>query len=465
MIKFKSIRGRLIFYFTLVILSTLILSAVTATTFIRLRMRRDAVIELNRQADIVATQYRNGNILKPNLLRVMEKALQTKIIHLRVPNDVLPRNRRRLRNNKETERNLRIESSLNWRRLANGRRQIINADIPDTKTPAILIVQPLISQGRLMGAVILAKPLKYYRLAWMPVTEQIFLAGLITLIIALILAAYLARRLARPINEITASAEEIAKGNTEQKVTVDSQDELGKLAQSFNYMAVEVSNSVKLRQNFIMNVSHELKTPLTSIQGFTEALLDKAIADPLEERAALNVIHRESLHLARLINDLLDLAKLDAKQFSLKKESANINSLLNDCRLLYAERAKLKSIDFTADLATLPDIHTDGGRLKQIIINLLENAVKFTPSGGKINLKGRAEPGHLLIEVSDTGSGIKPDELPNIFKPFYTSRKSQGSGLGLAIANELSKALGGRLSVATQTGKGTTFKISLPINS
>ncbi len=278
MIKFKSIRGRLTFYFTLVIIATLILSAVTATTFIRLLMRRDAISELNRQANIVVTQYRNGNTLKPNLLRLMEKVLRTKIIYIKRPNNLLPLNRRRNRGRdaRDNNRNLRIDRSINWRTLAAGRKQIISADIPNSKTPAILIVQPLLSQGRLRGAVILAKPLKYYRLTWLPVTEQIFLAGLITLLIALILAAYLARRLAQPIKDITNSADEIAKGNFKQKVTVDSDDELGKLADSFNYMAAEVGNSVKLRQNFIMNVSHELKTPLTSIQGFTEALLDRS---------------------------------------------------------------------------------------------------------------------------------------------------------------------------------------------
>lgn len=472
MIRFNTLRSRLIFYFSLIITLTLVLSALVATGFVRLYIWETALAELNRQADIIAVQVQRESVPPARLLKIAGRISQTEAFFVKAP---FPNSPNPLFDSDQPSRLLQPRefrrdqvrsfprNLVNWRLLNDGKRQVIQDDLPNSDTPAVFVAQPVFIGGRLAGALILAKPLKFYQQAWAPIVRRLVLAGIITLVVSLILVYYFARHLTEPLKKMTSAAKGIARGEYDKQVDVAARDELGQLAAAFNQMADKVRESFKLRQNFVMNVSHELKTPLTSIQGFTEALMDKTVSEPGEEKAAVRVIHKESKRLERLVNDLLDLAKLDAKQFSLNNEELDFGALLAECRQVYEERAEQVQIDFTADLDSVPAVFTDGHRVQQVIANLLENAFKFTPPGGKVGLKSRTENDWIVIEVSDSGPGIDPEELPNIFRPFYSSKKSQGSGLGLAIASEISKALGGKLIVSSQKGVGTTFAFKLPL--
>lgn len=461
MIRFKSLRNRLIFYFSLMILITLVISTFVATSLFRTYVRQTAIEELNRQADIVAKISADESLLPSQFIRTTEKILQKKILFIRSPG---LRGRPLPQHEKDQFIQDRLaQEIIDWQLMEDEKRQIItSSEIPGTDTRAVMVAQPIFFRGNLAGAVIMAQPLKVSQQPIIPLAIRMVVAGSIALAISLMLAIWFSKYFTDPLRKITASAEEIAKGDFEQRVDIESEDEIGRLAASFNYMMKKVGESIKLRQNFLMNVSHELRTPLTSIQGFSEAMIDKTIDSEDEKKTSLKVINDESKHLSRLIDDLLDLAKLDAKQFSLHTHEFDVNELLTDLGDKYDKLCKDRSIDLSIVTSALPNIVSDGTRVNQIITNIVENALTFTPSGGQLSLKSSIENDTISIAISNSGPGIPKNELNNIFKPFYSSGSKKGSGLGLAIASELSHALGGSIEVESDSGELTIFKLFLP---
>ncbi len=462
MIRFKSLRSRLIFYFSLVILITLLISTFVATSLVRDYVRQTAIEELNRQADIVANISAEESLLPSQFIRTTEKILQKRILFIRSPG-------LRGRPLPQHEKDQFIQDKLaqeiiDWELMEDDERQIItSSEIPGTDTRAVMVAEPIFFRGTLAGAVIMAQPLRVSQQLILPLVIRMVVAGSVALTISLMLAFWFSKYFTDPLSKITASAEEIAKGDFDQRVDIESEDEIGRLAKTFNYMTEKVGESIRLRANFLMNVSHELRTPLTSIQGFSEALIDKTVEKEEEKETTLKVINDESKHLSRLIDDLLDLAKLDAKQFSLHTHEFDINELLTDLGDKYDKRCKDRSIKFTIKTSPLPPILSDSTRVNQIVTNIIENALKFTPASGRVDLKSTIENDTITIAVSNSGPGIKSGDLTNIFKPFYSSGSKKGSGLGLAIASELSRALGGDIEVMSKPGELTTFKVFLPI--
>jgi signal transduction histidine kinase len=210
-----------------------------------------------------------------------------------------------------------------------------------------------------------------------------------------------------------------------------------------------------------MTVSHELRTPLTAIRGHVEALRE-GLADDTEAREeSLDVIAAESNRLARLVQDVLDLAKLDARRFTVREEEVDMERLLDQAYTAFAEEAKRRGIDYQRDVSARPVIVSDGDRVLQIISNLLSNAFRWTPDGGSIELALAADDGVVAVSVADTGPGIAADERERIFRPFW-SRDGRGTGLGLPIARELAVALGGRIELESQPGRGSRFRLLLP---
>jgi len=442
------------------IVITLIISTFVATSLVRVYVRQTAIAELNRQADIVANLSARESLLPSQFVRVTERILQNKILFIRSPELAgrpLPQH--------ESDQFIQDELAqdiINWPLLEDDKRQIITSKIPGTDTQAVMVAQPIFFRGNLAGAVIMAQPLKVSQQPILPLVVRMVAAGSVALAISLVLAIWFSKYFTDPLSKIASSAEEIAKGDFDQRVDIESEDEIGRLAKTFNYMTEKVGESIRLRQNFLMNVSHELRTPLTSIQGFSEAMIDKTVENEEEKETSLKVINDESKHLSRLIDDLLDLAKLDAKQFSLHTDKFDINELLTDLGDKYEKRCKDESIEFMIETSPLPQLYSDSTRVNQIVTNIVENALKFTPTGGRVSLKSTIDAKTIVVAISNTGPEIEANELTNIFKPFYSSGPKKGSGLGLAIASELSHALGGRIEVESEPGKLTTFKVFLP---
>jgi two-component system phosphate regulon sensor histidine kinase PhoR len=230
----------------------------------------------------------------------------------------------------------------------------------------------------------------------------------------------------------------------------------------------ELKRLERARREFVANVSHELRTPLTAIKGYAENLRDGGLQDPAVAAQFVDVIHRNAERLRSLIEDLLDLSSVEQGQARLTLGPVRLADVVAQAAAVIRPAAQKKGQTLTLDLAEgLSAPRADRDRLAQVLINLLENAVKFTPEGGRIAVSGSAAPGRVVLSVSDTGVGIPPDEVPRIFERFYRvdrsrDRREGGTGLGLAIAKHLVQAMGGTIQVESAQGAGTTFRVTLP---
>jgi signal transduction histidine kinase len=210
-----------------------------------------------------------------------------------------------------------------------------------------------------------------------------------------------------------------------------------------------------------MVVSHELRTPVTAIRGHVDALREGLAEDPEARDASLAVIRAETERVARLVRDLLDLARLEAHQFTLEEQEVELRRLLEHAYQSFTEEARRRGIDYECSLSVDPVISTDGDRVLQIVSNLLDNAFAWTPDGGKIALELTSDNGTIAVSVSDSGPGIGAGERDRIFRPFW-SRGGDGTGLGLPIARQLAHALGGELALDSELGRGSRFELRLP---
>ena len=258
------------------------------------------------------------------------------------------------------------------------------------------------------------------------------------------------------------AADEVAAGHYGVELPpARGSDEISHLSTRFADMAAKLAESEQLSRNFLMSVSHELRTPLTAIRGHVSAVRDGVIDDPALRDQSLEVIGEEAMRLERLVGDVLDLAKLDAHRFTVLQEEVDMERLSERAYAAFGEEARKRSIDYRLSVDAKPVILTDGDRVLQIIVNLLSNAFRWTPEGGRVAMTLSAENGAVSVAVADTGPGIGVEERERIFRPFW-SRDGGGTGLGLAIARELAVALGGRIELVSEPGRGSRFELVLP---
>jgi two-component system sensor histidine kinase ResE len=244
------------------------------------------------------------------------------------------------------------------------------------------------------------------------------------------------------------------------------------MAGSFNAMATQVSAARQAQRNLVANVSHDLKTPLTAIRGWSQALLDGTATNPEQRQRAAAVIHEEVGRMERLVGQLLDLARIESGQLVLNRQPVELPELLDGLYRSLVLHAEERQITLTRDLQVVPPVSGDPDRLAQIVTNLLDNALTHTPAGGRVHLSLRPHgPEAVEIAVQDTGMGIPAAELERIFDRFYQVDKSRarldeqsGSGLGLAIVKELVEAHGGQIVARSQVGQGTIFTVRLPVS-
>ena len=312
------------------------------------------------------------------------------------------------------------------------------------------------------GGLVVATPQTQLSNQVVRLLERLAIALFIGLLVTAVLAWYLSGRITRPLRRLAGAADEVAEGHYDTEVPVlTSGDEVADLADSFRQMTSRLSEAEELERNFLMTVSHELRTPLTAIRGHVEALREGVVDDPALRTASLDVISAEATRLERLVGDVLDLAKLDTRRFTVRHEEVDMARLLEQAYLAFGEEAKQRKIDYSQEVSAEPVIVTDGDRVLQIITNLLANAFRWTPNGGSVGLHLSSENGNIHVAVEDTGPGIGPEEQDRIFRPFWT-HDGKGTGLGLAIARELAMALGGWIDLDSEVGRGSKFELVLP---
>ncbi len=311
--------------------------------------------------------------------------------------------------------------------------------------------------------------------------------GLMALGLSLLLAYFLARWIADPLQRLITAAHGVSagapgRGRLGETAPVESEArnspvlaesgprEVRELTGAFNAMLSRVDASQRSQREFVANVSHELKTPLTSIQGFAQALLDGAADGPGDRKQAAQVIYEEAARMHRLALELMDLARLDAGTADLKMADVDLavllRGVLDKFRLMADDAGVRMESAFPLDL---PPVMGDGDRLAQVFTNLVDNALKFSPRGGEIRVQASRTGTEIEVVVQDTGPGIRPEDLPHVFDRFYqadaarTGGEGHGSGLGLAIAREITLAHGGRISARSAEGQGAAFHVRLPV--
>jgi two-component system OmpR family sensor kinase len=294
-------------------------------------------------------------------------------------------------------------------------------------------------------------------------------AGVVALLASAALTWLIAHWVAAPLGRMARASEAVAAGEYSQQLPLSGPEEVQSLAATFNEMVQRVKISRQAQRDFLANVSHELKTPLTSIQGFAQAILDGTMHEEGDQQRAASVIYDESDRLRRLVEDLLDLARIDAGQVEFERQPIDLGALLSAVVDRLSVRTTEESVHIESRLPQLPTLIGDGDRLAQVFTNLLDNAIKNTPQDGVVTLRGDVESGWISLHIDDTGPGIPPDELSRIFERFYQLDKSRsggrdrGVGLGLAISREIVQAHGGRLVAQSTLGRGSRFTVQLPI--
>jgi signal transduction histidine kinase len=297
------------------------------------------------------------------------------------------------------------------------------------------------------------------------INRATLVSALVAVILALSIGSLLAFTMTRSLRELTEATEQIAQGKLGMQVKVRSKDELGELATSFNKMSLDLERANQLRRQMTADIAHDLRSPLSVISGYAEALSDEKLPGTPEVYA---ILHQETQHLSLLVDDLRTLSLADAGELPLNLLSSDTRALLEWVATRHAFAAQEKGISLRVEAGQdgLCAI-MDPERMAQVLDNLVNNAFRYTPSGGEVILAARLAGGKAHLQVRDNGSGIAPEDLPHVFDRFYRGDKSRSqsgeSGLGLAIAKSIVEAHGGTIAVESASGKGTTFTITLDV--
>ena len=343
-----------------------------------------------------------------------------------------------------------------------GRVQTFQFEPPGSERVYLAAAYPIRLGGETFGAIIVAKPRAELQERWMDLTRQLVLASLAGLAIALGLVWYLTRRVTKPVLALSRAADEVAARRYAAELPEPtSGDEIAHLTERFREMTERLAEAEAHERNFLVRVSHELRTPITAIRGHVAALREGLAEDPQAVEASLDVIGAATDRLARLVGDLVDLARLEAHSFTLEEEEVELQRLVEQGFQSFAEEARRRGIRYELSLAADPVLHTDGDRVLQIVSNLLTNAFSWTPDGGSISLALREDGDAVTVTVADSGPGIPFADRDRVFRPFV-SENGGGTGLGLAISLELAHALGGDLTLDSVTGRGSRFELRLP---
>lgn len=462
----RSLRGRLALALGLTAALSLAASALITFGLVRRYTADEAVSELKRSAAVIAAEAQNVDVLEATRFRAIRRLLKVSGSLFAVVGGA------GVVRTDDPEAQSVIER-IDVEDLRAGGASEGFVDVGETRYAYVAVpVRARIGErpGLVAGIVIA----KRAGVGWAPIVSRALLAAGVAALLGALASTLLARRLARPVQQVAAATARVASGDLTQRVPVEGDDELAELGRSFNAMSSALAESRRREAEFLASVSHELRTPLTAIRGYVEALQEGAVRDATGRKDALAVIKAETERLERLVRDVMDLARLDAQEFRLAVRDADLADVLHAAANAHRAEAEAAGLTLTLDLADGGlACRTDPDRVRQILTNLIENAIRATPRGGAVSLAGSPSADDILLEVRDTGPGIAPEHLPHVFERTYlhnvaardgaaAADASPGSGLGLAIVRELVRALGGRVEVSSTPGEGTRFRVTMP---
>jgi len=471
---FRSLNSRLLLSYVLVILVCLAVVGLGLLVFVRTSSplwTREAVVRLEAAARATTQALRQAaplESLPPERLRTLLEQVAEVAGEQEVRILVL-----------DTRGAVRFDSEKEWEReqLAldeAARTTVVPGRIQGTfLAPTGKRGQRWIFVGQVMprGQIVLFVSPRLRIMSWFAenLLSPLLRAGAVALVLSVLLALLVSRSIAAPLRRVAAAVEAIARGETGTRAQISGPTEVRALARSFNTMADRVEAARQSQRDFVANVSHELKTPLTSIQGFSQALLDGTAATPESTARAARVIHEEAERMRRMVDELLTLARFDAGQMVMARDPVEIGPLLRGCVEKLTPQAQTAEVALELDVPEHLFVTGDTDRLAQVFANLLDNAITHTPPGGKVSVAAHRVDGERTVEVTvtDTGRGIPADEIPRIFERFYqvdkARRRGRGAGLGLAITKEIVQAHGGSITAESMMGLGTRFTTRIPI--
>ncbi|WP_026487348.1 sensor histidine kinase [Caldanaerobius polysaccharolyticus] len=324
---------------------------------------------------------------------------------------------------------------------------------------------PVFLGDKVAGGVFLNSPIKDIAEVLSRLYLLLIIVTLMALAMASVISAYLSRLITRPLRQMSRIALAMAKGDYKVKVNIRSDDEIGQLGRSLNYLASESERLENMRRDFIANVSHELRTPLTAIRGFMEPLIDGTVTDKEDVERCHKIIYGETLRMQRLINDLLDLSRLQAGKISINMQPIALRQVVDNVIAKMKPQADGKGIRL---INRCPDdispVLADEDRIQQVLIIFIDNGIKYTGANGTVTVTAEEGRSFVEVRVEDTGMGISSEDLERIWERFYKADKARGkdgAGLGLAIAKEIVQLHGGTVSVKSQVGRGSVFGFTL----
>jgi signal transduction histidine kinase len=430
----KSLRAQQFAAIAAAVVASVLLTLVVAWVLVRHSVHHDALEALARQADLIAAQQRATPAQPPAGLGVFFATQEERLTIMSIPQAafLLPRSGGvALRAGRPAQGSVKV-----------GGRSYLYAARPVRQRAIVLL-----RSSRLAAS------------DRRPFTLAFVIAGLAGAGLAAVTAFALAGAVTRPIKRVALASRGLAAGDRHGPLPVKGADEVASLADAFNQMAEELDRVKSTERAFLLSVSHELKTPLASLRGHGEALLENVIDLP----KAGQVIVQEAKRLERLVRDLLDLARLDQRTFAVAHEQVDLTELVEQAAHRHETEARRVGVTLVTQVSAPAPAIADPDRVLQVLSNLIENALRLTPAGGVVTVT--AEPGALI--VADTGPGLAPEDLPRAFERFflysrYGQNRAVGTGLGLAIVKELTEAMEGSVTVQSRPNQGTIFVVRLP---
>ncbi len=354
------------------------------------------------------------------------------------------------------------ELGLDTARLLRG--ETIFLQIPrDDRTHQVLVV-PVAEVGR-RGAVVALALTGAFQTEAIP-TRLLAAVLVVVALLAAVAARILSRSLERRLEPLAEAARSVSAGDLTVRAEAEGDDELSAVADAFNEMAERLAESRAREREFLLSVGHDLRTPLTTIGGYAEAL-QEGIDDPDEVRRIATVLDTQSRRLRRLIEDVMLLARLESAEFTLRPEPVDLSAHLTEVVAGFEPRARAARVELVRRFEAVGLRSVDPDRIAQLVGNLVENALRYTPEAGRVTVELAGAPTSVTVTVGDTGPGIDPEDLPHVFERFYVARRyrearPEGSGLGLSIVARLVEAMGGTVDVASRPGEGTTVSVEIP---
>jgi two-component system OmpR family sensor kinase len=434
----RSLRSRLFVATSVAVLVSIALTLAVGAVLVRRSLERSVLTNLGREAALVAVRHeaQPGGAAAPRNLRRLLASLGDRLV---------------------------IENSAlaGAAFLSPGQREEIAAGL-SVQGKAVVQGEEVLFAAQPAGedVVFLFRRARLGAADWRPFLGSFLIAGLVGAALAGLGSFLLARAIARPVDRVARASRSLAAGERPGTLPIEGSEELALLASSFNDMASQLTRAREAEQAFLLSVSHELKTPLTAIRGYAEALQEGAVDAP----QGAEVITREAARLERLVQDLLDLGRLNQPAFAIRSEPLDLAVVAGEAVRRYEQRAKGFGLELSANSSPGPArAIADPDRVLQVVSNLVENALRCTPAGGSV----RVVTGPGTLAVVDSGPGLAPEDLPRAFERFflygrYGGERPVGSGLGLAIVKELSEAMGGSVTVQSSPGRGSAFTVHLP---